>query len=246
MTFEPFEIKNAILRKLGLQIVAGGEGRKFPHPGIELFLLAPDGEQKNIFEAAFGQNRLQEEVHAYLQMPRCLKATPAVSIEYIEQTDNAEFAKSGFQIGYSAKAVESPVDVYLEITEGYANRKEMRLGAGTTYIGRTQKVLNKHGGIERVNDLYFPDVREMSGRVQKSIRDLQEINSSVSRLHAHIKYAGGHHFLFDDRSSRGTTILPEGRGTSQSVDSVSGKKLAHNDIISFGKAVVRVRVVKRH
>lgn len=246
MSFEPLEIKNAILKELNLQIIADDKGRRFPHPGIDIQLLAPEDEQRNKFQMAFADNDvLRNAVYEYLKEPRCLRATPFVEISFIEQTDDAEMLKKHFLLRYIAQRPPAEREVYLEVLEGYANRKQMRLINDETYIGRCQKVVNKHGVIERINDLYFPDVREIKGKVLKKIRDFEHINNSVSRLHAHIKLVGGNHYLFDDESSRGTTILPEGRGKSETIDSFSGKKLNHNDIVSFGKAVVRIRVVKK-
>ncbi len=246
MNFEPLEIKNAIFKEINLQIISDDKGRRFPHPGIEVQLLAPADEQKNKFQMAYVDNYvLQNAIYEHLKEPRCLKTTPFVEISFIEQTDDAEMSKKGFLLRYIAQPPPLETEVYLEILEGYANRKQIRLIHEETYIGRCQKVVNKHGGIERINDLYFPDVREMKGKIPKKIKDFEGINNSVSRLHAHIKLVGGNYYLFDDESSKGTTILHEGRGKSETIDNVSGKKLNHNDIVSFGKASVKVRVVKK-
>jgi len=245
MNFEPLEIKNAILKELNLEIISDERGRRFPHPGIEIQLFAPEDADKNKYLASFGGNILQNEIHGFLKEPRCLKATPFVEIGFIEETEDAAMKKNGFLLRYIAKTPAADTEVYLEILEGYANRKQMKLVHERTFIGRCQTVVNRHGGIERVNDLYFPDAREMKGKIPKSLKDAETINISVSRTHAHIKSVGGHYFLFDDNSSKGTTILPGGRGISERVDKLSGKKLANNDVITFGKATVKVRVVKK-
>jgi hypothetical protein len=178
--------------------------------------------------------------------PRCAKANPFVELSFIEETEETEMQKNGYRLRYISQTPSSDSAFYLEVLEGFANRKQMRLVHTETYIGRCRKVLKSHGGIERINDLYFPDVREFKGKVPKKLKDAENINNSVSRLHAHLKFVGGHYFLFDDESSKGTTILPEGRGNSESVDKFSGKKISHNDIISFGKATVRVREVRKY
>jgi len=245
MNFEPLEIKNAILKELNLQIITDERGRRFPHPGIEVQLLAPEDGDKNKYLASFGNNVLQNEIHSVLKEPRCLKATPFVELGFIEETEDAGMKKKGFLLRYITKAPDADREVYLEILDGYANRKQMKLIHNETFIGRCQKVANRHGSIERVNDLYFPDAREMKGKIPKALKTAENINISVSREHAHIKFAGGNYYLFDDDSSRGTTILPEGRGQSEAVDKFSGKKLGNNDIISFGKARVRVRVAQK-
>lgn len=245
MKHEPLEIKNSILKELKLQLISDSKGRKFPHPGIEVQILAPEDAHRNKITAYFGEGKLQSEIHNVLQEPTCAKATPFVEISFIEETDDADFLKKEYLLRYISKAPQSDTEVYLEVLEGFANRKQMRLVHQETYIGRCQKVVNNSGAIERVNDLYFPDAREVKGKIPKTLKEAEKINTSVSRMHAHIKSVGGYYFLFDDDSTRGTSVLPEGRGSSEAVDNLSGKKISNNDIISFGKATVRVRVVKK-
>jgi len=247
MKFEPLEIKNAILKELNLEIISDAKGRRFPHPGIEVQLLALEESDQNKLLSALGDNILQGEIHRHLTEPRCLKATPLVEIGFVEETEDAQMKKKEFLLRYIAKTTAAAADaeVFLEIQEGYANRKQMKLVHDETFIGRCQNVANRRGGVERVNDLYFPDAREVRGKIPKALKAAENINISVSRVHAHIKYAGGSYYLFDDGSSRGTTILPAGRGKSESIDRFSGKKLSNNDLISFGEARVKVRIVKK-
>lgn len=244
MKHEPLEIKNAILKELNLEIISDERGRRFPHPGIEVQFLAEEEGERNVYLAAFGENRLQNEVHGFLKEPRCLKVSPFVEISFVEFIEDAKILKKGFLIRYIAEPPPDETEVYLEVLSGKANRKQMRLIYPETFIGRCQKVSNR-GVIVRVNDLYFPDARELQGKIPKDLRDAENINNSVSRRHARIKFIGGNYYLFDDKSSKGTSILPEGRGSSETVDNLTGIIIGHNDIISFGKAMIKVRIVKK-
>lgn len=246
MNFEPLEIKNAILKELALEIMNTEKGRRFPHPGIEVQLFTPDNSSKNKYQITLADNDgLKEAIHEFLQEPRCAKVAPFLESAFIEESEDANFKRKGYFLRYIPKPPVPDAEYYLEVSEGFANRARMRLVFDETFIGRCQNVVEKGGGIVRINDLYFPDSREVKGKIPKALRDAENINNSVSRMHAHIKNIGGSYFLFDDESSRGTKILPGGRGTAEQVDKVSGKKLGHNDLISFGKAVVKVRVVKK-
>jgi hypothetical protein len=245
MKHEPLEIKNAILKELKLQIITDAKGRRFPHPGLEVQLLAPVDAEQNKYLAHFGENRLQNEIHGFLQEPTCARAVPFVEISFFEQTEDAEMSKKGYLLRYVAKSPAADTKIYLEVLNGVANCKSLCLVHPITFIGRCQNVLNKQGNIDRINDLYFPDVREMEGEIPPKLQKAEKINNSVSRIHAHIKAVSGSYFLFDDDSARGTSILPGGRGASKTVDKNSGIKLENNDIISFGKAVVKVKLFKK-
>ena len=98
----------------------------------------------------------------------------------------------------------------------------------------------------RKNDLYFLDPREYSGRMSKELKASERINQSVSRMHAHISYNEKHdsYHVHDDGSSKGTTLLRGGRGVAITIDQNIGKALENGDVLCFGKARVRFKLIK--
>jgi pSer/pThr/pTyr-binding forkhead associated (FHA) protein len=119
----------------------------------------------------------------------------------------------------------------LIVREGEANAAEIRMEKARTNIGRVVDVYRAEGLFRR-NDLAFEAENE--------------INRSVSREHAHIRYdrAAGEYRLFNDRwYERGvnggcaTWIVRD--GMSQEVHRTArGTKLEPGDEIRFGRAVV--------
>jgi pSer/pThr/pTyr-binding forkhead associated (FHA) protein len=130
-----------------------------------------------------------------------------------------------------ADASSRPV-ARLVVTEGTANVGEIRLEKARINIGRVVDVYRAEG-IFRRNDLVFEEETE--------------INRSVSREHAHIRYdrASREYRLFNDRwyvrgpqsGECGTWVVRD--GMSQEVHRTSrGFKLEPGDEIHFGRAVV--------
>lgn len=250
-TLEPLEIKQKILSRIDDEIVAvGGGQRRFPHAGIEICFFAADEAAKGKFRVAFVENStLEKAIRDYLQPPRCTEAKPDVEIKFIEEVDE-NFDKNGFQIKFLAEKSNQPAtdfEAYLEVLEGLTNRKQMRLVNDLTYIGRCETTRRKDGQIVRANDLYFLDARELSGTIPKELKENERINQSVSRIHAHIRFnAGdGNYYIYDDESRKGTSILRGGRGAAENVDRSAGKELKNGDMIFFGKARVKFRLVKK-
>ena len=121
----------------------------------------------------------------------------------------------------------------LVVREGTANLAELRLDKARTNIGRIVDVYRDEGLFRR-NDLAFEEDNE--------------INRSVSREHAHIRYdkVTGEYRLYNDRwYPRGGVRSPEcgtwivRDGMSHEVHRNSrGAKLEPGDEIHFGRAVV--------
>jgi hypothetical protein len=129
-----------------------------------------------------------------------------------------------------ADAAPKPVGKLI-VREGEANAVEIRLDKARTYIGRVVDVYRAEGLFRR-NDLAFEADTE--------------INRSVSREHAHIRYdrAAGEYRLFNDRwyergagGDCGAWIVRD--GMSREVHRTArGTRLEPGDEIRFGRAVV--------
>jgi hypothetical protein len=248
MNHERLEIKKSILRKVESEINTDSNGRRFPHPCIEIQLFAPNEADENIFKNTFENNILHNEVNSLLSPPRCtVPAKPSIIFSYIQNTEDIELVKNGFVLKFLSKRAEenSDTEMFLEVLEGVANRKRMRIIYDETFIGRCENVEKKGGGIYRKNDLYFPDAREIKGEITDELKAAEKINGSVSRLHARLRKQNNKYILYDDGSTFGTTLLRGNRGTSYEISGKVGKEIEEGDVISFGKAKVKVVVQKK-
>jgi hypothetical protein len=246
---EPLETKQAILREIDNSIVAIGGGiRKFPYPIIEIRIIVSDEAMKGIFHAAFVDNKILEtSIHTHLQPPRCEAAEPVVKIVLIADSNETQ-TSNHFEISYISDTLRSKdAEAYLEVLEGLANRKQLHLQYQETFIGRCEQAEARGSKIIRKNDLYFLDAREFAGRVSKELKENEMLNQSVSRIHAHIKFneRDGCYYIYDDGSSKGTTLLRGGRGVAENVDRNIGKELKNGDVICFGKTKVKFKLVKK-
>lgn len=246
---EPLETKQAILGEIDAAIIAvGGGRRKFPYPIVEIRLFVSDDATRGVFRAAFIDNKILEtSIHNHLQPPRCDAAEPVVKIVLIEASDESQASK-GFEILFTSEIQRSKdTEAYLEVLEGLANRKQLHLQHQETFIGRCEQAEARGSKIIRKNDLYFLDAREFLGKVSKELKENAMLNQSVSRIHGHIKFneRDGCYYIYDDGSSKGTTLLRGGRGIAENVDRNIGKELKNGDIICFGKTKVKFKLVKK-
>lgn len=247
MSYEPLDIKPKILDQIDGEITLdGNRQRRFPHGGIEIQFYAVDESQRGRYQTAFIEgDSLKAAIYQHLQPPRCLEARPFVDISIVEDIDETD-KKRGFSLRYLQAPPPANVEAFLEVLRGVANRKHTRLIHNEFYIGRCRNVVRKDGSIERINDLYFLDAREMLGKIPKVLKEAESINGSVSRLHAHIKlFRDGNYYIWDDGSAKGSTILHHGRGTAEEIDQKVGRKLENGDVVYFGKACVRFRLLRK-
>lgn len=246
---EPLEIKRAILSEIDEGIISIGDNRRiFPYTAIEISLNTRDEVSKGIFSVAFiNDNSLERVIHNHLKPPRCEQSEPRIKIVLIDLTDEPQSSKK-FEINFISETTKSKeIEAYLEVFEGLANRKQLRLHHSETFIGRCEQAVAKGSKVIRVNDLYFLDSREYVGRMSEDLKTNEQINQSVSRKHARIIYneQDGRHYVYDDGSSKGTTLLRGGRGVAENVDRHVGKALGNGDILCFGKARVKFKLIRK-
>ena len=246
---EPLELKQSILREIDNCIIAVGSNRRiFPYSALEVRLLAHDQAAQGLLKSAFIDNNILETaILSHLRPPRCEQAEPRVKIVLTEAVEESQITK-GFEIKYISKTTNlKDAEAYLEVLEGIANRKQIHLRYRETFIGRCELPSAKGSKVIRKNDLYFLDPRENSGRMSKELKASEKINQSVSRMHAHISYNEKYdsYHIYDDGSSKGTTLLRGGRGVAINIDRHIGKALENGDVLCFGKARVKFKLVKK-
>jgi len=189
--------------------------------------------RRDVFAGRFFRQYLEQEVRAALRDGGCrFPDNLRVDIQPI-----AGLPKPGEDWLIVETASQERVDSAakpigkLNVHAGEANTAEIRLEKARTNIGRVVDVYRAEGLFRR-NDLAFEADTE--------------INRSVSREHAHIRYdrAAGEYRLFNDRwyerganGGCGTWIVRD--GMSQEVHRTArGTKLEPGDEIRFGQAVV--------
>ncbi len=245
---EPLELKQGVIRKVDDGIVAVGGGRRiFPYTALEVRLYAGDEAAKGLLRAALVDGGLLETaIREHLSPPRCEPAAPRVRVTFAAAAGGTPPAE-GFDLIFDPGGHAKEAEAYLEVLEGLANRRQILLQHRETYIGRTEFPPTKTSQVIRKNDLYFLDPREQAGRVSKDLKASERVNQSVSRMHARIVYdeKDDSYYVYDDGSSKGTTLLRGGRGMAASVEPHVGKALESGDVICFGKAKVKFKLVKK-
>ncbi|MCP4663397.1 MAG: FHA domain-containing protein [bacterium] len=235
---EPMEIRRAILDEIESEITSiGNRKRIFPYNRVHIRLRAADPKQQATLRAAAHEGwDLQGDVEAILKgagspVPAGLR----VEVSICEETE-ADFGDRRFRIDYRSesapKKAHDPPRLEITVIKGDATEPIYRLAGRHFYVGRLEEVLDKHGRLSRRNDVAF--------------RDEGEINTTVSRRHALIRFdeADGVYRLRDEHSAAGTTIFREGRSVTVSGKDRRGVRLRHGDEVAFGRAVVKVELAE--
>jgi len=225
------EIRLAVLEEVRHKSYRAGAKKVFPFDLIRVMLRGVEEGQADLFRGVFFRKYLEQEVHTSLRADGC-RFAENLRIEVdvttgLPQRDEAwlvvEAASQQPGAGKAANVAR------LVVHSGQANVAELRLDKPRTHIGREVNVY-RNQGLHRRNDLAF-------------IEDT-EINRSVSREHAHIRYdrATGEYRLFNDRwyqrgAECGTWIVRDGLSREVHRDS-RGVRLESGDEIHFGRAVV--------
>ena len=226
------EIRLAVLDHIREKSYRSGGKKVFPFDLLRIEMRGVEESRRDIFAGRFFRQYLEQEVRTALRDGGCrFPDNLRVDVEPIAGLPKPGEAWLLIETASQeiADAAKKPSG-RLVIRQGEANLRELRLEKARTNIGRVVDVYREEG-IFRRNDLAFEADTE--------------INRSVSREHAHIRYdrASGEYRLFNDRwYDRGegdcaTWIVRD--GFSQEVHRTSrGAKLEPGDEIRFGKAVV--------
>ncbi len=232
----PMEIQRAILDEIETKVVALGGGRKlFPYDRLRLHLLAVDPEQRAILDsAAKGGWDLERSIRDSLEGVGCpAPSSLELAVEITGEADPA-FGDRRFFVEYGqspeVKAPAGRPSLELSVTRGTAAEEVYRTSASRIYIGRLVEVFDQQGRLERRNEVAFADEGE--------------VNATVSRKHASIRYDEGSraYFLRDDYSAAGTRIFRDGRPVEVGSHR-QGVQLRDGDEVSFGRAQVVVRML---
>jgi hypothetical protein len=227
------EIRLAVLDRIREKSYRSGGKKVFPFDLLRVEMRGVEEGRRDVFAGRFFRKYIEQEVRSALRDGGCrFPDNLRVDIEPIaglpKPGEDWLVVETASQ--ERADAAAKPVGI-LMVREGEANAAEIRLDKARTNIGRVVDVYRAEGLFRR-NDLAFEAE--------------SEINRSVSREHAHIRYdrAAGEYRLFNDRwyargddGGCGTWIVRD--GMSQEVHRTArGTKLEPGDEIRFGRAVV--------
>jgi hypothetical protein len=231
---EVAEIRLAVIDHIHSKSYRSGGKKVFPFDLLRVELRGVDEEGHDVFAGRFFRRYLEQEARNALRDAGC-RYPENLRIEVSAIAGLPRRGEEWLQVEASSQeraAADRPA-ARLVVREGTANVAELRLDKARTNVGRTVDVY-RNEGLFRRNDLAFEEDNE--------------INRSVSREHAHIRYdkVTGEYRLYNDRwYPRGGVRAPEcgtwivRDGMSHEVHRNSrGAKLEPGDEIHFGRAVV--------
>ena len=225
------EIRIAALDEVRRKSYRAGAKKVFPFEVIRVALRGVEESDADLFRGAFFRKYLEQEVHTALRADGC-RFPPNLRIEVDATIGLPQKGESWLSVEAASEASDTEraaKPARLVVRSGSANLAELDLTRPRTHVGREINVY-RNQGLHRRNDLAF-------------VEDT-DINRSVSREHAHIRYdrATGEFRLFNDRwyqrgTECGTWIVRDGLSREVHRDS-RGVRLEPGDEIHFGRAVV--------
>ncbi len=223
---ELLELRRDILGDVRDHIHPRGHGRSvFPYSRVSIQIAAENREQKLLYEAAFAEGGIDEDVRELLREADC--PVPAAFSVTVAVAEDAALALSGrpFAIDYSngssKLAGTARPNARLRIVRGQADAAEYTIQSDRVNIGRLQEVVGAKDGLRRRNHVAFADTE-----------------TTVSREHAYVRYdaESGRFRLYDPGSQRGTSVFREGRRLDVPKGVTHGLQLRSGDEIHLGDA----------
>ena len=234
---QPLEVAHAIVEAVAGEIQpAGGGQNAFPFNNIRVALLAPDGRAKARLQTVFeGPRSLPQRIDERLRAAGCAIPGLDVRVAFVTKS-RPDWTQPEFHVEYTrTDRVETPpaaADTRLELVvlAGTAGRPSFHFSGASVAIGRGAEVRDTRGRLVRVNHVAFAE-------------DGDEINLTVSRLHARIEYDATLELyrVYDDGSAQGTSVIRKGRGYVVS-RGTRGMNLASGDELVVGRARLKVKI----
>lgn len=238
---EPLELRNAILREIEEQLIAGPKGSNvFPYDEVTIEVLADLPARHDAVEAMFdAEGGLEGAVRTRMAERDC-RLSPACAFHIRAVTTPPEGWPTGAPYrlrfrrrrdGEKRLKPQAPPVLMLTLSPG-GRSHTYRLGQERVDIGRVAEVRDREGRFLRRNAICISDEHDPKG--------------TVSRRHAHIKAVAGpdgrvHYMLYDDGSSYGTRVVRKGE-TVVVHPGTLGVRLRDRDQLHFGDATAVVRI----
>lgn len=245
---EPLELRKAIVRGVEEEITRIDGQPTFPYNRIDVDLVFTDARNKTLLEAELvDKDRLEQDIRKALTAtrvpidPRLAVWTHFISMEKLTEKLNPDspstslLLKQGFVLECTreqeTERMRKPEQkrARLEVDHGTAEPMTLVIAKARINVGRMSEVRDQAGRVVRRNDIVFQE--DAGGAVG-------EINSSVSRLHAHVEFdpSAEEYRLYDDNSAEGTVVFRDGRRIQVPQGNRRGVALADGDELHLGQA----------
>lgn len=231
----PMEIRRAILDEVESRAVAVGDGKKiFPFDRLHVHLRAESPEQRAVLEGVIQEGwDLERSIHRLLESIDCRVPTRLDLRYHVNEEDDPRFDGRSYFIEY-LQTESLPADggrpvLELQVVQGTTPEATYVTQASRLHIGRSPEVLDRHGRLQRRNEIAFDEDGE--------------INTSVSRQHATIRYdeESRAYWVRDNNSAGGTRIFRSGQPLSVGRHR-QGVRLRDGDELSLGRAQILVTI----
>jgi hypothetical protein len=198
-----------------------------------------DAVHRATAEAVFDEApSLETRARARLKEAGCAEPSLSVTVKFVDATD--EWTGRDYQIEFRRQAAgrdgkrppkavtPTRSELQLVVVAGKAERSRYSLTDTRINLGRLTSVVDRQQRVVRHNQVAFADADD-------------EINQSVSRTHAHVRFEpdSGEARLHDDGSTHGTRVLRGGR-TLEAPRGGRGITLRDGDEVLLGQARLRV------
>jgi hypothetical protein len=228
----PLEVLQAVVDAIAAEVQPAGRGsRLLPFNHARVTLLTPSDRVRAQFQALLdGPEPLRKRVDQRLASAGCAAGPLDIQVAFATKV-REDWTARDFNVHLSR--VDAPAApshrLELVVTAGNAGRPSYAFTSVVVTIGRSADVCDARGRLIRTNDVAFAD-------------DGDEINQTVSRLHARIECEpdAGTWRLFDEGSAQGTHIIRGGRGHAVP-RGTRGLMLEAGDDIMVGRARLRVK-----
>ena len=236
----PLEIVHAVVDAVAREVQPAGRGQNgFPFTHVRVTLLAATPRARAQLQTiAEGPEPLLERIESRLRAAGCKASGLSVKVAFAARS-RPEWSQPDCDVQCvrvdvpEAPASESQPRLELVVSAGSAGKSSYTFATSVIALGRGVEICDSRGRLIRVNHISFGDGAD-------------EVNQTVSRLHARIEYDArtASYRIFEEGSAQGTTVIRQGRGYVVS-PGTRGMVLATGDEICLGRARVKVRVVGR-
>jgi hypothetical protein len=235
---DPLAVMLAIVEAIEHETQPGGRGAcVFPFTRIKASIAVSAREDRARFDAVFaGPPSLEQRIVDRLTLAGCAIGQLTVKTAFCAgAADTWTDPRFHLEFTRGPHIPEAPADtrasrIVLKVVQGTAGQEQYAFSLARIDIGRCAELRDRHNGLVRINHVAFAD-------------DQAPVNRSVSRRQAHITCdrESGVYRIFDDRSTRGTCIVRDGRTIRVPAGS-RGVRLESGDEIVLGGARLAVSV----
>ncbi len=222
-------LHHAVLEEVEGKLQTGLRGaRLLPYNAITVEFASAAADRRALLQAAFGEGRLEKDIREALHGAGC-EAPRNFTVDIVTMEAGAPVRVSFAQRKAALKPEVVQQTALLEVVHGDAAPARYELKHGRVNLGRLAEVVDSRQRVARRNNIAFADEGE--------------INATVSRGHANIRYdaATAAWYLRDEGSEHGTGIFREGRRIDVPAANRLGERLRDGDEIYLGRACLLFR-----